>query len=186
VNDEVAKEVNALDRTGKEKIVADLTERFGRAKSLTFCEYKGLTVAQANQLRRKCRNAGVDYLVAKNTLIELSLPEELREGIRPFLVQTTAVAVDYQDGVVGPKVLSDFAKEVKVMSLKAGILEGEVLNQAKVEALAKLPSKEELLAKILGSVQAPATNVVRCINGVGTKLAGLLRAYHEKLEKEAA
>jgi large subunit ribosomal protein L10 len=180
------KEVNALERTQKEQVVAELSEKFAKAKSLTFTEYKGLSVAEANRLRRDCRKAGIEYLVAKNTLIRLALPEAVRDRIEPFLVQTTSVAIDYEDGVLGPKTLANFAKEHAAVKLKAGVLDGEVLDQAGVTQLSKLPGKEELLAKILGSIQAPATNILRCINGVGTKMAGLFRAYREKLEKEAA
>lgn len=175
-----------MDRTQKERTVAELAEKFAKAKSLTFTEYKGLSVAHANQLRRECRNAGIEYLVAKNTLIHLALPESVRDEIRPFLVNTTSVALDFEDGVVGPKTLAKFAKDHEALKLKAGILDWEVLDQAGVTQLSKLPGKEELLAKILGSIQAPATNILRCVNGVGTKLAGLFRAYHEKLEKGAA
>ncbi|MCA9433585.1 MAG: 50S ribosomal protein L10, partial [Candidatus Omnitrophica bacterium] len=117
-----------MDRSTKETIVGDLTERFGRAKSLTFTEFKGLSVAHANQLRGKCREAGVEYLVVKNTLIHLALPEAVRDEIKPHLVGTTAVTLDYEEGVVGPKTLSDFAKDHPAIILKAGLLEGKALN----------------------------------------------------------
>jgi len=175
-----------LERTQKEQVVAELAEKFAKAKSLTFTEYKGLSVAHANQLRRECRKAGVEYLVAKNTLIHLALPESVRERVKPFLVNTTSVALDFEDGVLGPKTLANFAKNHEAVKLKAGILDGEVLDRAGVTRLSMLPGKEELLAKILGSIQAPATNILRCVNGVGTKLAGLFRAYREKLEQGAA
>lgn len=175
-----------MDRATKEKIVNDLTDRFGRAKSATFSEFKGLSVADANRLRKACRQAGVDYVVVKNTLIHLALPESVRDSIKPHLVGTTAVALDYKEGVNGPKALSTFAKDHPAVIIKAGFLDGNALDAAAVGRLAQLPGREELLAKMLGSVQAPARNVLGCINGVSTKLAGLMRAYREKLEKEAA
>ena len=175
-----------LDRSTKEKIVADLTERFGRAKSVTFSEFKGLTVDGANQIRRSCRDAGIEYIVVKNTLIYLSLPETIRDEIKPSLAGTTAVALDYEEGVIGPKTLAEFAKDHPEIVIKSGILEDKVLDAAGMTQLAKLPGREELLAKIVGSVQAPARNVLGCVNGVSQKLAGLMRAYHDKLEKEAA
>lgn len=174
-----------MERGGKEQIVGELTEKFSRAKSIIFCEYKGLTVKGVNSLRRTCRNAGIDYIVAKNTLIYISLPEAVRDKVKDTLVQTTAVAVDYGDGVTVAKVLANFAKEYPTLKPKAGVLDNEFLTAAKVDALAKLPSREELLSKILGSIQAPARNVLGCVNGVGTKLAGLLHAYKEKLQEAA-
>lgn len=175
-----------MDRNNKKEVVESLAEKFSKAKSMVFSEYKGLTVKEANALRRECRKAGLEYVVAKNTLIHLALPEMVRDKVKPFLVQTTAVAIDYGEGVAGPKTLMKFAKDHPHLKPKAGILEGAVFNSAKVDALAKLPSKEELLSKILGSIQSPPRNVLGCINGVSTKLAGLFRAYREKLETQAA
>jgi len=122
-----------LERTQKEQVVAELAEKFARAKSLTFTEYKGLSVAHANQLRRECRKAGIEYLVAKNTLIHLALPESVRERVKPFLVNTTSVALDFEDGVLGPKTLANFAKSHEAVKLKAGILDGEVLDRVPFE-----------------------------------------------------
>ena len=175
-----------MDRSTKEKIVHDLTDRFSRAKSITFSEFKGLSVANANRLRKSCRDAGIEYLVVKNTLIYLSLPETVRDSIKGNLVGTTAVALDYGEGVTGPKTLANFAKDHPVVQVKAGVLECKALDAAAMAQLAMLPSRDELLAKILGSVQAPARNILGCVNGVAQKLAGLMKAYQEKLEKEAA
>ena len=176
----------SLNGLQKEEIVAVLSEKFQKARSLTFCEFKGLTVADANDLRNECRKAGIEYLVAKNTLIALALPESLRKTLTPQLVGTTSVAIDYEEGVVGPKTMSDFAKDHEAIGLKAGVLDDEALGLKEIQALARTPGRNELMAKVLGSVQAPSRNILGCINGVGTKLAGLIRAYHEKLEKEAA
>ncbi len=175
-----------MDRTGKAEILKDLTERFSKAKSLTFSEYKGLSVKEVNALRRECRNAGLEYVVAKNTLILLALPEELRSKAKPHLVGTTSVTVDCGEGITGPKVLMKFAKDHPFLKPKAGILENQVMNAAQVDALSKTPGREELLAKMLGSIQAPAQNILGCVNGVSTKLAGLLKSYCEKLEQAAA
>jgi large subunit ribosomal protein L10 len=178
--------VYELDRKKKEQVVAELTEKFAEAKSLTFCEFKNLTVAQADQLRRKCREAGLEYTVAKNSLIYLALPESVRDGVKPHLVGTTSVTLDSMDGVLGPKTMSEFAKDHKSLTLKAGVLDEEVLDAQRVAALGRIPGRNELLSKILGSIQSPATSVLRCVQGVSTKLAGLFRAYHEDLEKKAA
>ena len=175
-----------MQRAQKERVVADLSEKLAKAKSITFSDFKGLTVSEANELRAKCRETGVEYLVAKNTLIHLALPESLRDKVRPYLVGTTAVTLDYEEGTLGPKAISGFAKDHEVVKLKAGIFEEEVLDPVGIRAIADLPGREELYSKILGSIQSPATNLLRCVNGVGTKLAGLFRAYHEKLGNEAA
>ncbi len=175
-----------MDRTGKAEILKDLTERFSKAKSLTFSEYKGLSVKEVNALRRECYNAKLDYVVAKNTLILLALPEELQAKAKPYLVGTTSVTVDCGEGVTGPKVLMKFAKDHPFLQPKAGILENQVLNGAQVDALSKIPSRDELLARMLGSINAPAQNILGCVNGVSTKLAGLFKSYCEKLESAAA
>lgn len=175
-----------MDRNNKVEVVAELTEKFDRAKAIVFSEFKGINVKQANLLRRECSKAGLDYMVAKNTLIRLALPDELREKVKPYLTQTTAVAIDYGDGVTGARTLFKMAKDVVAIKPKACILENQVLDAAQVEALSKMPSREELLAKILGSVQAPPRNLLGCINGVATKLAGLFKAYEDKLGQQAA
>lgn len=175
-----------MDRTGKAEILEELREKFANAKSLTFCDYKGLRVKEVNALRRECRKEGLEYVVAKNTLILLALPENLREKAKTLLTGTTSVTLDNGDGVYGPKVLVKFAKDHPFLKPKAGILENEVLSGEQVEALSRIPSREELLSRMLGSIQAPAQNLVGCLNAVQTKLAGLLQAYNEKLEKAAA
>jgi large subunit ribosomal protein L10 len=175
--------VNELDRKEKGAIIKELETKFSKATSLMFSEYKGLRVKEINQLRRECRDAGLEYVVAKNTLILLALPEALRDKARTHLVGTTSVTVDCGEGVTGPKVLVKFAKGHPHLKPKAGILENMVLDAAQVDALSKIPSRDELLAKMLGSLQAPAQNILGCINGVSTKLAGLLKAYTEKLEQ---
>jgi large subunit ribosomal protein L10 len=174
-----------MDRTSKQQVIEELSEKFERAKSLVFTEYKGLTVKEANMLRRECRNAGLDYMVAKNTLIYLALPESIRGNAKEHLAGTTAVAIDYSEGVTAAKTLVKFAKDHPAIKPKSGVLENRVLTAAQVDALAKLPSKDELLAKILGSVEAPARNVLGCFNGVATKLAGLFKAYQDKLQAAA-
>jgi large subunit ribosomal protein L10 len=180
------REVSQLDRTGKAEILQDLTARFSNAKSLTFSEYKGLSVKEVNALRRECRKAGLEYVVAKNTLILLALPEELRAKTKTHLAGTTSVTVDCDEGVNGPKVLMKFAKDHPFLKPKAGIIENQVLNAAQVDALSKTPGREELLSRMLGSIQAPAQNILGCVNGVSTKLAGLLKSYCDKLEQAAA
>ncbi len=178
--------MSCLDRSGKAEILQELTEKFAQAKSLTFCEYKGLRVKAVNALRRECRNAGLEYVVAKNTLILLALPENLREKARPILAGTTSVTVDSADGVSGPKVLMKFAKDHPFLKPKAGVLDNVILSADQVDALSKTPSREELLSRMLGSIQSPAQNILGCVNAVPTKLVGLLQAYCEKLEKAAA
>jgi large subunit ribosomal protein L10 len=175
-----------LDRSNKDVIIAELTEKFARAKSIIFCDYKGMSVKDANALRRVCMKSGVDYVVAKNTLIQRSLPESVRNSAGPYLTGQTSVAVDYLEGVVAPKILFEFTKEHKTLVPKGGVMENMTLNEKQVVALSKTPSREELLSKVLGSIEAPATNTLRCISGVATKLAGLLKAYQEKLEQQQA
>lgn len=175
-----------MDRNKKEDVVAKLSEKFEKAKSVVFCEFSGLTVEEANSLRRGCRGVGVDYFVVKNSLIYRALPADVREEVKPFLNRTTSIAIDYEEGVVGPKTMANFSKDHASLVAKVGVMDGGILTAEQVAALARIPGREELLSKLLGSIQAPATNVLRCVSGVSTKLAGLFRAYQTKLEEGAA
>ena len=154
----------------KEKVekVKELTEKMETAESIIFTNYRGLNVAEINELRSKLREAGVEYQVIKNTLANFAAENAKIEGLKEVFVGPTAAAFGQDDPVTPAKVLTDFSKDHKELVIKGGVLDGNVIAAEKVEQLAKIPSREELIAKALGSMQAP-------INGFACVLAGIPR-----------
>lgn len=171
-----------MARPEKEAIVAEVKDRFTRAKAVILSDYRGLNVAEITELRKRLREAGMEYKVVKNTLATLAARQAAIEGLEKYLVGPIAMAFSYEDPVAPAKVLANFAREFRKLELKAGILEGKVIGEAEVKALAELPSREQLLAMVLGALQAP-------LRGLATVLAGPLRnlAYGlEALRKQRA
>lgn len=167
-------------RPEKEATVAELKEKFGRARSVVFMDNKGLTVAQATKLRKKAREAGVEYRVAKNTLIRIAAQQSQASGVEelsPLLEGPTSFALGYEDPVAPAKVISDFIREGKIttLELKGGWLEGRALDVAGIKALADLPSREVLLGKVLGGMQGP-------MYGFAGSLAAVLRQFAYAVE----
>ena len=163
------------NRSLKEAKVAEIKEKLEKANSVVLSQYQGLTVEEDTVLRKNLREAGVEYKVYKNTLVILAAKELGLEGIVEYLEGPVAIAFGYEDVTVAARVLNDFAKDHKKLELKAGIVEGEIYDTDKIKQLATIPSKEVLIAKLLGSFKAPLSN-----------LAYLLNAIKEKKESESA
>lgn len=140
---------------GKKQIVADLVEKFKNAPSVVVVDYRGVSVAQITKLRKELREAGVEYMVVKNTLLTIAAKEAGIEDITATFKGVTAVAFASDDVVAPAKIIGKFIKENKVMEMKGGILEGKVIDAAAVTALGELPSKEVLLAQVASCFQAP-------------------------------
>ena len=159
-------------RSEKQAVVAELKEKLTSAKGAVLIDFRGLTVAQDTVLRRKMREAGVEYRVIKNTLTAIAANEAGIEGLDTYLVGTTAIAMSSADPVAAAKIVSEFAKdkEYKNFKIKAGIVEGSVIDANGVKALADLPSREVLLSKLLGSMMSP-------ISGFATVLQGTIRNF---------
>lgn len=150
----------------KKQVVAELTEKLKNAKAGIVVEYKGITVAQDTALRKSFREAGVEYAVVKNTLLRFAAKEAGLEGITGALEGTTALAVSNDELIAPAKIFCDFAKGKEGIRAKAGFVEGDILDQAGVEALAKIPSKEILIATVLGTFNAPIAALARAINAI--------------------
>lgn len=140
---------------GKKQIVAELKEKFVQAKAVVVVDYRGITVAQITKLRKELREAGVEYLVMKNTLLSIAAKEAGYEGITDVFKGVTAVAFCNDDVIAPARIIGKFSKDNKVLEMKGGILEGEVISAEKVQALSELPSKEILLAQVASCFQAP-------------------------------
>lgn len=157
------------NREIKEAKVAEIKEKIEKSEGVIFAHYQGLNVQEDTELRRKLREAGVEYKVYKNTLTTLAVKELGIEEIIPYLEGPISIAFGYEDPIVPAKVLNNFAKEHKSLELKAGIISGEVYDQDKVNYLSTLPSRDELIAKLLGSFKAPVSNFVYLLNAVKEK-----------------
>ena len=176
-------------RPEKQAAVASLKEQLSTAKGVVLTGYKGLTVAQDMKLRAKFREAGVSYHVVKNTVVRIAANEIGLEGLDPVLNGTTAIAVSAEDAVAPAKVVYDFIKENKlekteVLTIKLGVVEGKVINVDEVKALASLPSREVLIAKVLGSMQAPISGMVNVLQGTIRNMVYVLDAI--RAQKESA
>lgn len=173
--------------SAKQAVVAQLKEQLESAKGVVLTSYKGLTVAQDTELRRKLREAGVSYHVVKNTMLRIAAKEAGIEGIEEHLEGTTAFAFSTEDAVAPAKVICGFIKKNKledaeVLTVKVGMVEGKVIGVDEVKALAALPSREELIAKLLGSMNAPISNTVNVLQGVIRNAVYVLDAIRSQKE----
>lgn len=171
-------------RAEKQQAVASLKESIQNAKSVVLADNKGLTVAQVTKLRKELREAGVELKVAKNTMIGIAAKELGIEGLDQYLHGTTTLAFSHQDEATAAKKIRDFFAKDKdpKFVLKAGILEGQVIDANGVKKLADLPSREVLLAQVLGGIQAPLQGVAGAINGLLSSFAYALDARIKQLE----
>lgn len=153
----------------KKQQVATLSEKLEKAVAGVIVDYKGTTVADDTALRADLRKAGVDYAVVKNTLLTLALKGSPLEGLTSVLEGTTALAVSDEDCVASAKILSEFASKHDNFKIKGGFLEGEIISLEKIDSLAKLPSREVLLATVAAAFQAPMASFARAINAIVEK-----------------
>jgi large subunit ribosomal protein L10 len=154
------------NRTLKEAKVAEIKEKLQKSQAVILADYQGLTVEDDTQLRKNLREAGIEYKVYKNTLVTLAAKELGLDGIAEYLEGPVSIAFGYEDATSAARILNDFAKTHKKLELKAGIVEGKVFDKEKVEQLASIPSKEVLIAKLLGSIKAPLSNLAYLLNAI--------------------
>ena len=164
----------------KKQAVADVSGKLKNAVAGVLVDYQGITVEQDTQLRSELRAAGVEYFVFKNTLARLAVKEAGYEDLLPVLKLMTSVAVSADDPVAPAKILASYAEKIPTFKIKAGFVEGNVIDEAGVMQLATLPSKEELVAKMLGSLQSPIYGLVTVLNGNLSGLARVLAAIRDQ------
>ncbi len=160
----------AKSRAEKAGVLEALRERFSKAESMVLADYRGLDVAEMTELRRKLRESQVEFAVVKNTLAWRVARDLGLEDLRPHLEGPTAIAFGMKDAVAPAKGITNFIKDKKKLEIKAGVLNGKVINLDEVKALAELPSREVLLAKALGCLRAP-------LAGLATVLQAPLRGF---------
>ena len=170
-----------VDRAGKNELVAALNVVFKTTKVVVVAHYSGLTVAQMQTLRRQMKQAGAAVKVAKNRLAKIALDGTDVATIAPLLKGPTLIAYS-GDPIAAPKVAVDFAKANERLVILGGAMGKTPLNSDGIKALAALPSLDELRAKMIGLIQAPATKLAQLLNAPGTQLARVVQAYADKGE----
>lgn len=168
----------------KQATVVELAQVLGGVKGAVLINYRGLTVAQDTKLRRKFREAGVEYKVVKNTLTRIAAKEVGISGMDQYLEGPTAMASSSTDPVAPAKVISEFIKESKLQNIeiKAGLVEGKVIDANGVKALANLPPRDVLIAQVLAGFQAPIVGIVTVLQGTIRNAVGVLEAIRKQKE----
>ena len=156
----------------KKGVVADIKQKFEKAQTAVLVDYRGLNVAEDTELRNQLRKAGVEYAVLKNTMINLAIQDMNLDDMKAHLEGPTAVAFGYEDAITPAKILSDFVKKSKKMTIKCGVCDGAYLDEAGVQALANTPSREVLIAKIMGSMMSSVSKFVYALEAIRKKQAG--------------
>ncbi len=173
-----------MDRAQKEAVISDLGTAFAESGSVVVCHYAGLTVAEMSDFRQQMRTAGGQVRVAKNRLAKIALEGKPCEGLKEHLVGQTVLAYS-EDPVAPAKVVEAYSKTNENLVIVGGAMGETVLDAEGVKALAKMPSREEVLASIVGALMAPASNLASAITAPATNLAGVVKTIAEKEEAEA-
>jgi large subunit ribosomal protein L10 len=169
----------------KEKIVEEMTDKFGRAVSIYLVDFTGMDVNSTNQLRKNMRDSNIEYRVLKNTLAKLSFDKAGIQGMDQFLTGVNAYAISYDDPTLPVKVIEKNKEFKEKLKLKAALFEGEIIDSARVESIAKMPSKDELLGQLVGMLNSPMSKLVYALNGVMSNLVNVLKAVEDKKSKQS-
>jgi len=169
----------------KKAEVAVLAETLRGSVTGVLVEYKGISVADDTKLRADLRAAGIEYHVVKNTLLELAAKEVELEGLAPFLKGSTALATSTEDYTAAARILSKYAQTSKTFNVKSGFLDGEVIDSTKIDALAKLPSRDILLATVCNAFQAPIAAFARAAQAIVDKGGEVVEAATEAVVEAA-
>lgn len=168
----------------KQKVVDDIKQKFQGSTGVVLADYRGLTVSQVTNLRVELRQAGVEYRVLKNTMVRRAADEVGIQGLEQYLEGPTAVAFS-ADPVAPAKILSEFSKKNKNLTIKAGVLEGKVIGPEKIKDLANLPSREVLLSQVLAGIQGPLQGMVNVLQGPIRKMGYALEEVRKLKESQA-
>ncbi|MDE7281966.1 MAG: 50S ribosomal protein L10 [Lachnospiraceae bacterium] len=153
----------------KKPIVEEISAAIKDAQSVVLVDHRGLTVEQDTELRKQLREAGISYKVYKNTMMNFAFKGTDCEGLVPYLKGPSALAISTTDATAPARILCKFAKTADKLEVKGGIVEGTVYDAAGITDISKIPSREELLSKLLGSIQSPITNFARVMNQLAEK-----------------
>ena len=170
-----------MKRSEKEAIIAEVAEKAARAVAMYFADFSKLTVAEETELRREFRKLSIEYNVVKNTLARKAL-EQLSGYDRMFdkLVGPTGIAYSYDDPSAPARIIKKFSEKTGKLKLKIAVVEKQVYDATKLEQLANMPTRKEIVASILGSINAPASGLVGVINAVARDLVSVIDAIEKK------
>ena len=147
----------------KQIIIDEIKDKFERAESAVVIDYMGITVAEADEMRKKLREAEVEYTVYKNTLVKRAIEGTKYEALGEILEGPSGFAFSYDDATAPARVLNDARKAYKKMEFKGGIIEGEYYDKENIEKIAAIPSRDTLISKFMGSIQSPIANFARVV-----------------------
>ena len=153
----------------KQPIVEEISAKIKDAQSVVLVDYRGLTVEQDTNLRKQLREAGITYKVYKNTMMNCAFKGTDCESLAPYLEGPSAIAISSTDATAPARILCKFAKDANKLEIKAGIVEGMAYDAAGIAEIAKIPSREELLSRLFGSMQSPVANFARVMNQLAEK-----------------
>lgn len=171
----------------KQPVIQEISDNIKDAQSVVVVDYRGLTVAEDTQLRRELREAGVTYKVYKNTMMNFAFKDTDFESLSPVLEGPSAIAISVDDATAPARVLSKFAKNAPALEIKAGVVEGTYYDADGMKAIASVPSRDELLSKLLGSLQSPIANMARVLKQIAENGgAGEATAEEAKVEEAPA
>ena len=170
----------------KKPVIDEISEVVKDAQGVVLVDYRGLTVEQDTNLRRQLREAGITYKVYKNTMMNFAFKGTDFEALTPHLEGPSAIAVSKEDATAPARVIVKFAKEAPNLELKAGVVEGVLYDAKGIADIAKIPGREELLSRLLGSLQSPVANFARVINQIAEKGGEAAPAEEAKAEEAPA
>lgn len=174
-----------LTRTDKEKLIDEYNQGLAVAPHAFLLSYKGITVPQVTELRNRVRATGGEYVVVKNTLALRSIDSQALAALKEHFVGPTAVVFSEKDPVALAKALTDFAKDVPAVQFKAGMVERRAIAADQIKDIAQLPSREELIAKLLFLLQSPVTRFARVLAAVPQQFVAVLDQVRKKKEEQA-
>lgn len=179
----------AITKQEKEKVVSDLVDKINKAKSIIFVDFEKVKVSEIEQFRKLCRKEKIDYVVAKKTLLKIAMEKSGRKEIDPLTFEKgIGTLFGFEDEIEPAKLVDKFSKEHQNLKLVCGILPSNPENQKflsleQVKALAKIPSKQELLAKVVGSLNSPISGFVNVLSGTLRSLVYVLNSVKESKSK---
>ena len=160
----------------KQPIVQAIVDDITDAQSIVLVDYRGLTVAQDTELRKQLREAGIVYKVCKNTMMKRAFEGTDFAQLDEYLEGPSAIAISKDDATAPARILAKFAKDAEALEIKCGVIEGTYYDQAGIKAISSIPSREELLSKLLGSIQSPIANFARVIKQIAEQQDGAAEA----------
>ncbi|NCB43124.1 MAG: 50S ribosomal protein L10 [Clostridia bacterium] len=170
----------------KQAIIDEIKGKLDKAESAVVIDYLGTTVEQANEMRKKLREANVDYTVYKNTMMARAIDGTPYAPLKDVLTGPSAIAISYDDAIAPARVLAGFIKQYNKMAFKAGVIEGVFYDEDKIKEIATIPSREELIAKFMGSIQSPVGKFVRTLQAVADAKPQVKQAAPDKIEEPAS